>query len=644
MTGRPNDWENPQVVGRNKQPGHVLLLPYADETSARTRDPDASPYWQSLNGQWKFCYAPTPDAAPESFHRTDHDDSAWKPIAVPGNWQLQGYDKPIYTNVQYPFPPDDLPGVPHDDNPTGCYRVTFSIPEHWYGRRVFVVFDGVDSAFYLWVNGEMVGYSQGSRLPAEFDITDYVRTGDNLLAARVYRWSDGSYLEDQDFWRLSGIYRDVYLYAPPPLRLADYEVRTELDADYRDAILHIRTRVANHTDGATTCALIASLYDAQGQLVLTAPSGERQVPAGSKALLELDAPVSAPLKWSAEYPNLYTLTLALSDARGETLEVQSCRVGFRTVEIIDGQICINGMPVLFRGVNRHEHDPDTGHTVSRASMIQDIRLMKQFNINAVRTSHYPDVPEWYDLCDEYGLYLIDEANIETHGVWDRLTKDPAWKTAFLERGMRMVERDKNHPSVIIWSLGNESGDGPNHEALSAWIRDRDPTRPIHYESATGRRTYVGPETAPHVDIVSVMYPTVDQIIELAQTPGEIRPLIMCEYAHAMGNSPGNLQEYWDAIEAHPRLQGGFVWDWVDQGIRQALPRGYSPGVTKEGVEWFAYGGDFGDDPNDGNFCINGLVFPDRVPHPALWEHKKVTQPVGVKPLDLLAGRLRAVGT
>jgi beta-galactosidase/beta-glucuronidase len=632
MTVKTNDWENPRLVGRNKEPAHVPLVPYTDEQTALTGDRSASPFLKSLNGEWKFDWAPNPEAAPAGFYQADSDVSTWDTIAVPGNWQLQGYGVPIYTNVQYPFPAADLPRVPHDDNPVGSYRRTFTLPETWGGRRIHILFEGVDSAFYLWVNGQEVGYSQGSRLPAEFDITSYVSSGENTVAVRVYRWSDGSYLEDQDFWRLSGVYRDVYLYALPDVHIRDYWVRTELNADYVDAVLRLRVDVANRGQGAVAGYRVeAALYDAEGRPVFDRPQvSDLNVDVGAEAILQLERPVPDPLKWSAEFPHLYTLLLTLKDAAGVATQVLSCRVGFRQVEIVDGQIRVNGVPLLLKGVNRHEHDPDTGHTVSRESMIQDILLMKRFNVNAVRTCHYPDTPLWYDLCDEYGLYLIDEANIESHGVWDRLTKDPEWKTAFLERGSRMVERDKNHPSIIIWSLGNESGDGPNHVALSDWIHEHDPTRPVHYESATGRREYEGPETGPHVDMVSVMYPRVDQIIEMAQTPGETRPLIMCEYAHAMGNSPGNLREYWDAIETYPRLQGGFVWDWVDQGIRQ---------VTDDGVEWFAYGGDFGDEPNDNNFCINGLIFPDREIQPALWEHKKVAQPVKVRPVALLAGEI-----
>lgn len=630
-----NDWENPQIVGRNKEPGHVPSVPYADVATALAGDPNASSYFMSLSGAWKFNWSPNPASAPPDFHQPDYDVSGWDEIDVPGNWQLQGYDKPIYTNVRYPFPIDDLPRVPADDNPTGCYRRTFALPANWQEREVFILFEGVDSAFHLWINGEMVGYSQDSRLPAEFNISRYLRPGENVVAVRVYRWSDGSYLEDQDFWRLSGIYREVYLIATPRVHVRDYWVRTDLDAAYRDATLRARVRVANYGRRAAGGYRVElMLHDAKGRPVFDQPlSGVVRVERGGEAVLELEREVSAPRKWSAEEPNLYTLSVTLRNARGRIVEVQSCKVGFRQVETRDGQILVNGVPVVFGGVNRHEHDPDTGHTVSRDSMIQDILLMKRFNINAVRTCHYPDTPEWYDLCDRYGLYVIDEANIESHGVWDRLTKDPAWQTAFMERGTRMVERDKNHPCVIIWSLGNESGYGPNHIALADWIHEHDPTRPVHYESATNHRIYQGPETAPEIDIVSVMYPTLERLTEMAEMPGETRPFIMCEYAHAMGNSCGNLKEYWEVIRTHKRLQGGFIWDWVDQGIRQ---------VTGDGEEWFAYGGDFGDEPNDGNFCINGLIFPDRRIHPALWEYKKVLEPVVVEAVDLLAGQLRIV--
>jgi len=630
MTGnsrsRVSDWENCQVVGRNKEPGHVPLTAYADERAALVGDRSASPYLRLLNGDWRFEWARNPASAPQGFHQRDFDDSEWDTIAVPGNWQLQGYGKPIYTNVQYPFPSDDLPRVPQDDNPVGSYRREFIIPEDWEGRQVFILFEGVDSAFYLWINGEEVGYSQGSRLPAEFDITPYIHPGENVVAVRVYRWSDGSYVEDQDFWRLSGIYRDVYLWSAPPVHIRDFWIRTDLDEAYRDAMLRLRVKV-HDWDGqdAVGYVLQAMLYDAEGNPVFTEPISARfDARANTEVALDLEQIVANPQKWSDEHPYLYTLLISLKAPTGDVLEIESAKVGFRRVELKDGQIHVNGEPILVKGANRHEHDPDTGHAVTLESMIQDIQLMKQFNINAVRTSHYPNDTRWYDLCDEYGLYVFDEANIESHGVWDRLTKDLQWASTFMERGIRMVERDKNHPCVIVWSLGNESGYGANHAAIADWIHDHDPTRLVHYHPA---------ENAPTVDMLAPMYPPVDRIIEMAQEEGETRPVVMCEYAHSMGNSTGNLKEYWEAVEAYPRLQGGFIWDWVDQGIRQR---------TEEGEEWFAYGGDFGDEPNDGNFCINGLISSDRQPHPGLWEYKKVLEPVRVEAVDLTAGAVRVI--
>ncbi len=622
MSEPRKDWENPLVVGRNKEPGHATLVPYTDHHTALKGERESSPFFKLLNGEWSFFLAQKPETAPEDFHQENFDASAWRKIAVPGNWQVQDtWDIPIYCNVQYPFEPNP-PFVP-EANPTGCYRTTFTIPEDWKDRQIFLNFDGVNSAFHLWINGQPVGFSKDSRLPAEFNITSFIHSGENLLAARVYRWSDGVYLEDQDFWRLSGIFRDVYLMATPSVHIRDFWANPELDRQYQDATLRVRLKVRNYQNlPASGYQVKVNLYDAEQQPVpggsasaVLHLTGEEEVTA------TLAFKVKAPQKWSDEFPYLYTLLLTLQDAQGEIIEVESCHVGFRKVEIRDGRFLINGAPVYFKGVNRHEHDPELGQAVTVASMIEDILLMKRFNVNSVRTCHYPDDPRWYDLCDQYGLYLIDEANIETHGVWDKLTKDPEWLTAFVDRGARMVERDKNHPSVVIWSLGNESGHGPNHAAMADWMHVHDPSRPVHYESAGFER---------YVDMVSVMYPKVSRLVELAQIPGERRPQLMCEYAHAMGNSPGNMKEYWEVIEAYPRLIGGFIWDWVDQGLRR---------YTETGEAWFAYGGDFGDKPNDNSFCINGVIFPDRTIHPAMWEVKKVYQPVQIKPVDLLDGKV-----
>ena len=620
---RVNDWENPLVVQRNKQAAHATLVPFDNEAAAFAGDRSASPGFRLLNGAWKFDWSPALNVAPKDFERPDYDVSGWDDIAVPSNWQMHGYGKTMYTNVQYHFDISELPGVPDDDNAIGSYRTTFEIPAAWGDKEVFIVFGGVESAFYLWINGQIVGYSQGSRLPAEFDISSYIHAGQNVVAARVFRLSDGSYLEDQDHWRLNGIYRDVYLLATPQVHVRDFWFRTPLDADYRDATLKARLKVRNYGgQAAQRHKVVIKLLDAEGQVVFDGLSAEVSLAAGEEAALELEQPVANPHKWTAETPYLYAAVLTLTDATGEILEVESCRVGFRQVEIIDQQVHVNGKPIMFQGVNRHDHDPDHGKLISLESMIQDIVLMKQHNVNTVRTCHYPNDARFLDLCDQYGLYVIDEANIESHGVWDQLTKDPQWKLAFMERGVRMVERDKNHASIILWSLGNESGHGPNHAAMADWIHENDPTRPIHYESA-------GYE--PYVDVVSTMYPSLEKLTMMGERDDDNRPAIMCEYAHAMGNSCGNLKEYWDVIRSHKRLQGGCIWDWVDQGLRK---------VSEEGESYFAYGGDFCDVPNDGSFCCNGLVGPDRYVHPALVEYKKIIQPVLIEGFDLLKGLVR----
>jgi beta-galactosidase len=616
------DWENLKVIGRNKQPAHATLLPYQDVHTALVGNRNDSPYFQLLNGDWQFHFSPTPSSAPQDFYQTDFDDSWWDTIPVPSNWQILGYGIPRYLSADYAFDKSNPPYVQENTNETGCYRTTFCIPENWQDRRVFIVFDGVDSAFYLWVNGVQVGYSQDSRLPAEFDITAYIHPGENNLAVRVYRWSDGSWLEDQDMWFLSGIFRDVYLYATPNLHIRDFWARTELDAHYRDAELKIQFHVRNFTSKSTKSYQVeAKLYDAESASTGWKVAVEGQVKGGEEQVLELSGSITNPRKWSEEHPNLYRLIIELKDTQGDLLEVERCQVGFRSVEIKDGKVLVNGVPIYFRGVNRHEHDPVRGHAVTVESMVEDILLMKRFNINAVRTCHYPDDPRWYDLCDEFGIYLIDEANVETHGVWDKLTKNPDWQEAFVDRARCMVERDKNHPSIIVWSLGNESGEGPNHAAMAEWIHQHEPTRPIFYDAG---------HKAPYLDILSTMYPKLDALAKAGQEPGETRPFIMCEYAHSMGNSPGNLKEYWEVIETYPRLRGGFIWDWVDQGIRQE---------TKDGKIWYAYGGDYGDEPSSFSFCCNGIIFPDRTIHPAMWEVKKVYQPVTVEALDLLAGKV-----
>ncbi|MBM4024089.1 MAG: DUF4981 domain-containing protein [Planctomycetes bacterium] len=624
-----NDWENPEVVGRNKEPGHCTLMPYPDVEMALAGEREASPFYQSLNGRWKFHCVRKPADRPQDFYKPQFDVSQWAEIPVPSNWELHGYDKPIYLNIRYPHPTNP-PYIAHDYNPVGSYRREFTIPDSWDSRQVFLHFEGVQSAFYVWINGCSVGYSQDSMTAAEFNVTPYLQKGKNLIAVEVYRWCDGSYLEDQDFFRLSGIYRNVYLFSTPTVHIRDFFVRALLDDQYKDGVLMIRPKLATYarTD-LKGWTVQAQLFDGRSP-VLASPLkidalrivNETYPQRDNVRFALLQARVPNIKKWSDEAPNLYTLVLTLHDGSGRVVEAQSCRVGFRTVEIKDGQFFVNGRSIKFFGVNRHEHDPDHGKTLSVESMVQDIKLMKSHNINAVRTSHYPNDPRWYELCDQYGIYVMDEANVETHGVGGLLANDPAWTTAFLERAIRMVERDKNHPSIVWWSLGNESGCGPNHAAMAGWIHDYDATRPIHYEGAAGT-----PRDWPYVDVISRMYARIPEIIRLA-TNDDPRPMVLCEYAHAMGNSVGNLKEYWDTIRAHPRLIGAFVWDWVDQGLRKKTP---------DGVSFWGYGGDFGDNPNDGNFCCNGLVQPDRKPNPSLAEVKKVYQRIHVAPVDLAAG-------
>jgi beta-galactosidase len=630
QSGEPLDWENPEVVGRNKEPGHCTLMPYADSDTAVECRREASLFYLSLNGRWKFNWAGKPADRPAEFYRVDFNDAGWKEIPVPSNWERQGYDQAIYLNVRYPFPADP-PFIPHDRNPVGSYRRQFTLPDSWDGREVFLHFDGVMSAFYVWINGQKVGYSQDSMTPAEFNVTRYLRPGENLVTAEVYRWCDGSYLEDQDMWRLSGIYRNVYLFATPKVHIRDFSVRSGLDNSYKAGLLSVRPELATYAPtNLKDWTIQGQLYEGK-KPVLPEPmkidvsivTGERQPQRDKVPFALMEAKIADVKKWSAETPNLYTLVLTLNDASGRLIEAESCKVGFRVIEIKDGQLFVNGTSVKLFGVNRHEHDPDGAKAIPVSRMIEDIKLLKQNNINAVRTAHYPNDPHWYDLCDEYGIYLIDEANIETHGVGGLLTNSPTWHTAFMERAIRMVERDKNHPSVVFWSLGNESGCGPNHAAMAGWIHDYDPTRPVHYEGAQGN-----PRDPAYVDVMSRMYAKLPEIVSLAESQADDRPIVLCEYAHAMGNSVGNLKEYWDAIRSHRRLIGGFIWDWVDQGLRYR---------NSAGKLFWAYGGDFGDVPNDGNFCCNGLVQPDRRPNPSLYEVKKVYQRIHVAALNAASG-------
>ncbi len=622
-----NDWENPQVVAINRFPAHATGLPFADEASALSRDPQRTPWYRSLNGDWKFYYAPNPASLPEGFYTSDYDVSTWDEIAVPGNWMMQGYDKPIYCNVKMPIP-NTPPFVPQEDNPTGLYRREFDLPVNWQGRRIILSFGGVESAFYVWVNGQKVGFSKDLRLPAEFEISDYVHPGKNVVVTEVIRWSDGSFLEDQDHWRFAGMFREVMLYSLPNIYLADVFAKPTLDSQYTDGILTVDVRLGGVIEQAEGCRVEMQLFDAAGQPVFPAYIGDDyHFTMWEPARVTLTQPVTAPQQWSHETPYLYTLVVLLRDAQGQAVQYYSHRIGFRKVEIKNRELLVNGKAVLIKGVNRHEHEDQRGKALTMESMLADIRLMKTHNINAVRTCHYPNDERWYDLCDAYGIYVWDEANIETHSVYNKLCNEAEWRAAFLERGVRMVERDKNHASVITWSLGNELGYGPNHDAIAGWIRGYDPSRIVHYEG-TMRVSWDAGHLAS--DLVCPMYPPIERIVDYALNPNYTRPLIMCEYAHAMGNSVGNLKEYWEAIETYPGLQGGFIWDWVDQGLTK---------TDENGVNYWAYGGDFGDTINDMNFCINGLIFPDRTPHPPMVEFKKLIQPVAVKAVDLNAGKV-----
>jgi beta-galactosidase len=663
------DWENEQVLHLNTEPPRATFVPFATVEQALNSDSTNSPFYFSLDGEWKFNWVGNPGERPTNFFETNFDDTAWTNIVVPSNWEIKGFGVPIYLGSGYPFKidPPRVTGEPPTNwtafaqrDPVGSYRKTFSLPKNWNGRRVFIHFDGVDSAFYLWCNGTKIGFSKDSRTPAEFELTDFLHAGANQIAVEVYRWSDGSYLEDQDMWRLSGIFRPVYLYSTAAARIRDFAVRTDLDADYRDATLQIKPELAAKNLSLSNWTVRAQLFDANGKPVLTNELShdaaeilnpdfsakildDRMPQRGEPKFAWLEARIKNPAKWTAETPNLYTLVLTLNDETGNVIEADRSQIGFRKIEIRDGVFLINGQPIKLRGVNRHEMDPDTGHAISEARMVQDITLMKQANINAVRTCHYPDEPRWYELCDRFGLYVLDEANICTHGTRGSLANDPSWTGAFLDRAQRMAARDKNHPSVIIWSMANESGYGPNFAAVAGWLHEFDPTRPVHYE---GAQTETGaPKT---VDIIGRFYPRLatetyakpddpwnlrwNKTLEIAQRTNDSRPVLATEYAHAMGNAVGNLQEYWNEIYSSPRMLGGFIWEWCDQGLHKVQTNAPDHFFT-------ALGGDFGDAPNAGGFCIKGLVSAEREIFPKYWEVKKVYQPVEIEPMNLKPGKV-----
>ncbi|MCU6712935.1 DUF4981 domain-containing protein [Paenibacillus sp. J5C_2022] len=636
--GYPEWNNNPEIYQLNRMDAHAHLMPFHTMEEALVGDHAKSRNRMLLNGKWQFAFATCPEKREESFYKTDYDSSSWNEINVPAHWQLQGYDYPQYTNVVYPWVGNEdikPPYAPVQYNPVGSYIRNFSIPDNWKGQPVFISFQGVESAFYVWLNGELVGYSEDTFTPAEFDLTPYLQEGDNKLAVEVYRWCDASWLEDQDFWRMSGIFRDVYLYTTPEAHIYDFGVITEPDERYCDAEMKVSTKLINYFGGELGgLKLEAQLYDGEQQPIwgeqLTAAvsvEGEGYTDVALSALVE------RPLLWSAEQPNLYTLVLALKSGDGSILETVSSRVGFRRFEIKDGLMLINGKRILFRGVNRHEFSCDTGRAIGESDMRRDITLMKQHNINAVRTSHYPNQSLWYRLCDEYGLYVIDEANLETHGSWRYGQQEleetipgsrPEWTAACIDRCNSMLQRDKNHPSIVIWSLGNESFGGDNFHRMYDFLVERDPTRLIHYEGVFHYR----PSDAAS-DIESTMY-TNPRLVEQYALNSPKKPYIICEYSHAMGNSCGGLHLYGELFDKYPVIQGGFIWDWIDQAIR----------VTDEaGNARMLYGGDFGESPHDGNFCGNGLIFADGAVSPKLQEVKKVYQYVKFREADLKQGRI-----
>lgn len=664
--GQGNEWENQYVMSINREPARASFVPYGSTLGDRQ---------MSLDGMWKFNWTKTPGEQPADFYRKDFDDTSWTTFSVPGDWEVNGYGTPIYSSSGYTFKIDP-PFVMKEPkrkytafierNPTGCYRRTFTVPAAWDGKEVYIHFGSVASAFYVYVNGRMVGYSEGSMEPAEFRLTPYLEKGENLIALKVLKYSDGSYLEDQDMWRLAGIHRSIYLYATPKIRIRDFGVRTLLDDDYRDArlVIHPELAVVEGQRGEGY-HVEAQLFDASGKAVLDSTLKQDAVPMlnldhkgkimnarnpqrGYAAYGWLEAEVKNPLKWTAETPNLYTLRLALVDSKGNKIEQVETKIGFRRLEIKDGRFLINGVPTRFRGVNRHEMDPVMGKVMTMERMEKEIKLLKQCNINAVRTCHYPNDPRWYELCDKYGIYVMDEADIEEHGLRGQLASDPTWAAAFMDRTQRVVIRDRNHACVVFWSLGNESGWGPNFAATGAWIREYDPTRFIHYEGAQGPDSK-DPAT---VDVISRFYPRVqeeylnpgvkdnnmerpenarwERLLSIAQKTNDTRPVLTSEYAHAMGNAMGNFKEYWDEIYSHPRMLGGFIWEWADEGIFKR---------RDDGKTMVAYGSDFGDAPNLGAFCIKGIVTSTCEPTPKYYEVKAVYTPLK---LELDGNRLNVI--
>ncbi|MCG9972553.1 glycoside hydrolase family 2 TIM barrel-domain containing protein [Christiangramia crocea] len=605
--------ENPKIVGKNKRSAHASFFAFESAELARERDLKKSNNYKSLNGLWKFNWSRSPKERPVDFFQTGFNTGNWDEIPVPANWEIEGYGIPIYTNISYPFSFEATPTppeIPDNYNPVGSYKKSFSIPESWNDKQVFIHLGAVKSAFYIWINGKDVGYSQGSKLPAEFDITEYLQAGENTVSLEVYRWSDGSYLEDQDFWRLSGIERDVYLYATPKLHIRDFVVVSELDESFKHGKFSVTVETENFSKKEQSGKIRVKLQKDDNTLYEATKAfktGKNQ-----NSSIFFHEQIQNILSWSAETPTLYDLSIELLDENQEVLEVITEKTGFRNIAIRDGQLLVNGQPILIKGVNRHEHDAKSGHVISRESMLEDIKIFKKFNINAVRTAHYPNDPYWYELCDKYGIYVYNEANIESHGMGYKLTEtlgnDPDWLEAHMQRTERMILRDRNHPSIIAWSLGNEAGNGYNFYQTYNRAKELDSTRVVVYERANSEW---------NTDIIGKMYANYNILEKYALNEEEKRPFIVCEYAHAMGNSLGGLKEYWELFEKHKKLQGGFIWDFQDQGLE----------TYKDGKKYYAYGGDFGPEgtPSDHNFLNNGLLKANKTPNPHIYEAKKILQ-------------------
>ena len=636
QTGPLKSWQSPETLSFNRLAARSTLFPYPSLALAKRNDRTKSPWWYSLNGEWDFRLIDRPENVPTDFLQPgfDADNSTdWGKLPVPSNWTMHGHDQPHYTNIVMPFD-EQAPNVP-SANPTGLYRTTIKVPADWKGRRTILHFGGAESVLYVWIDGHPVGLAKDTRLPSEFDLTPYVKPrSTHTLAAVVVKWSDASFVEDQDQWWMGGIYREVYLYSQDELYIEDAFVRGDLDATLKKGTLHVDIRVGSPDAVAKGTRAQVQLFDSVGKSVwkkrVEQCVYDTDFYTNPHKRIILEIPVKRPHLWSAESPELYTAVITLIDAENCAVEHTTCCVGFRRIETSKRELLINGQPVMITGVNRHDHHDTRGKALTREDMLKDVLVMKQHNINAVRTSHYPNDPVWYDLCDEYGLYVFDEANVETHAYPHDISHNTRYAPAFLDRVIRMVERDKNHASIIVWSLGNESGYGPHHDAMAGWMRHRDPSRPLHYEAAIADDWSKGNSVT---DLICPMYPSIQRILDWITDPKNTnqRPVILCEYSHAMGNSNGSLGDYFDAFENHHGLQGGFIWEWIDHGLKQTAPNGR---------EHWAYGGDFGDTPSDINFVCDGLVWPNREPHPGLFEYRYLIQPVRVEAIKPRRGEFR----